>query len=203
MLHRSYIIVYTTYNALCIVIMYSFAIFTVEFRPPSAPSATPFTMDCFVARAYAEEPDGSRACSTWEFENACIDVLERINVGTCGNTPSYAAIGEQFGSYAEQIDLYVLLTTVIMLSNLGLLWIFYTIRHYADFLLSLMRLLFLAAGIPSVYLLHVVLRATNQLDTGANTYAGQRVVWGWGFFIIYAYVLGCLMIHNTISLYVT
>jgi hypothetical protein len=182
---------------------YTLPFYTIEFRPPGKAGTAPFVVDCYVGYAIATETDGARACSKWSFENACVRLLFDVNKGVCGDEPQYAAVGSDLGRYTEDVDFYTMMETSFLLVTLVVLWMFYFLRRWVPWFLLLLKAMLGTALATSVMVYVATMRAMNELKTGANTFAGQDVYWGWGFVVAVSCPLVALVVHTTLPLYVS
>lgn len=196
-LKKAYFVVYMSVSALANMVMFFLPSYYLELRPANDQFAVPFVVDCYFARAYAHNASGN-VCHVYDFNHACVQLLYNINRGLCG--PQYAAVGESFGDYAVQLDLYYLLLVSSMYGILGIILLFYLIRTY-DGLLVVAKLAYLIAIAMSLLIVRNTFNVINQLDTG-NANNNQRVQWGWGFLMAVVYPLLSFAVHDTIGLYV-
>jgi len=192
MLDRTFLLVYTGFTAFAFGIMYGLAMFSISFYQPGV-TAPPFTVDCYSGYAVAHESNGDHACTVWSYTDACPVLLRRVNRGTCGATPAYAAVGEYFGDYTETMDIFITVQSTLMLLALGSLWVYYFTQRWIRWMLPAFKLLLAGAFVASIVLFVSTRRAMSELDTDANTFTNQRVRWGWGFVMAILYPLASMV----------
>ena len=204
MLNRTYVATITAYYMFAIGIIYGFPVYTIDMR---GPGTAPFVVSCYNGHATATESNGSRACSVWSFTNACVKLLFRVNRGESSATPAYAAVGKELGNYSETTDLYLTIEICLMLGALAATWMYY-LREYFRWLqlswfLLAAKVLLGMAHFTALLLYMSTARVMNELQTDSNTFAGQRVYWDWGYVMSIAFPLTTLLIHSTITLYLS
>jgi len=125
-----------------------------------------------------------------------------VSYGKCGSN-AFAAVGENFVEYANLVDTYIAVESGTILIALTALWLFYWKPRVFRFSLIIIKLALAAACAMAILLFTATMNAMTNLSTDANTNVNQKVYWGWGFVLACTWPYIALLVHSTITLYIT
>jgi len=112
-------------------------------------------------------------------------------------------VGENFVAYANIVDMYIAVESGCILIALASLWLFYWKPRVFQFSLLVIKLALGGACAMALLVFTATMNAMTNLSTDANTNVNQRVYWGWGFVLACTWPYIALLVHATISLYIT
>lgn len=198
MLSYTYVVIYTAASLLSLAIMYLFTIYYVNL-------AQAVRVNCYVGYASVIQ-NGNHLCRYWNIpffqDHACARALLEVSYGKCGSN-SFASVGENFVEYANLVDTYIAIESGTILIALAALWLFYWKQRLFQFSLLVIKLALGGACAMSLLIFTSTMNTMTNLSTDANSNVNQKVYWGWGFVLACSWPYIALLVHSTISLYIT